>query len=387
MDNKIRKEQIQDGGDILFGIPTASVGVTELSASGSPSSSTYLRGDNTWGTPSGSGNVDSVNEQTGVVVLDADDIDDTSTTNKFTTSDEITKLSGIEASADVTDTTNVTSAGALMDSELADISAIKTLQAPDNTTISAFGAGLIDDADASTARTTLGLVIGTNVQAYDADLTTYASITPSANVQSLLGSANYAAMRGLLDLEAGTDFYSISAANAAFQPLDSDLTTIAGLTATTDNFLVSVSSAWASRTPAQVKSTLSLNNVDNTSDTTKNAASVTLTNKRITPRVGTTTSSSTPTPSGSTNDMFTVTALAADATFAAPTGTPTDGQSLIIRVKDNGTPRNLAWNAIYRASSDLPLPTITITSKTLYCGFRYNSADTTWDLIAFLSNF
>lgn len=42
------------------------------------------------------------------------------------------------------------------------------------------------------------------------------------------------------------------------QPLDSDLTTIAGLTATTDNFIVSVSSAWASRTPAQVKTTLGL---------------------------------------------------------------------------------------------------------------------------------
>lgn len=36
------------------------------------------------------------------------------------------------------------------------------------------------------------------------------------------------------------------------QPLDSDLTTIAGLTATTDNFIQSKSSAWASRTPAQV---------------------------------------------------------------------------------------------------------------------------------------
>lgn len=35
------------------------------------------------------------------------------------------------------------------------------------------------------------------------------------------------------------------------QPLDSDLTTIAGLTATTDNFIQSVASAWASRTPAQ----------------------------------------------------------------------------------------------------------------------------------------
>lgn len=44
----------------------------------------------------------------------------------------------------------------------------------------------------------------------------------------------------------------------ARQPLDSDLTTIAGLTATTDNFIVSVDSAWASRTPTQVRTTLGL---------------------------------------------------------------------------------------------------------------------------------
>lgn len=96
------------------------------------------------------------------------------------------------------------------------------------------GRALIDDADASAQRTTLGLVIGANVQAYDADLTTYAGITPSANMQSLLGAANYAAMRALLDLEAGTDFYSIAAADAAFQPLDADLTAIAGLTSAAD---------------------------------------------------------------------------------------------------------------------------------------------------------
>ena len=63
---------------------------------------------------SGGAPVDSVNGQTGVVVLDADDIDDTATTNKFTTAGDISKLAGIEASADVTDTANVTSAGAFM---------------------------------------------------------------------------------------------------------------------------------------------------------------------------------------------------------------------------------------------------------------------------------
>jgi hypothetical protein len=45
---------------------------------------------------------------------------------------------------------------------------------------------------------------------------------------------------------------------AAKQPLDTDLTTIAGLTATTDNFMQAKSSAWSSRTPAQVTADLSV---------------------------------------------------------------------------------------------------------------------------------
>jgi len=103
------------------------------------------------------------------------------------TTAERSKLTGIEAGADVTDTANVTAAGALMDSEVtnlaqvkafdsadyataaqgtkadaalpeADVDAdIKTLSLPANTTISTFGASLVDDADASAARTTLGV--------------------------------------------------------------------------------------------------------------------------------------------------------------------------------------------------------------------------------------
>jgi hypothetical protein len=51
----------------------------------------------------------SVNGSSGVVVLDPDDLDDSATTNKFTTAAEITKLSGIETGADVTDFANVES--------------------------------------------------------------------------------------------------------------------------------------------------------------------------------------------------------------------------------------------------------------------------------------
>lgn len=47
------------------------------------------------------------------------------------------------------------------------------------TTLSAYGRTLIDDADAATARTTLGVVIGTNVQAWDNDLDDLAALTHS----------------------------------------------------------------------------------------------------------------------------------------------------------------------------------------------------------------
>lgn len=52
----------------------------------------------------------------------------------------------------------------------------------------------------------------------------------------------------------GTD--ALSPSDIGAQPADSDLTTIAGLTATTDNFLQAKASAWASRTPTQVAADL-----------------------------------------------------------------------------------------------------------------------------------
>jgi hypothetical protein len=108
--------------------------------------------------------------------------------------------------------------------------------------------------------------------------------------------------------------------------------------------------------------------------------------KMIAPRSATVASSATPTPDSDAVSEYTVTALAVGATFGAPTGTPSQGQNLIIRIEDDGTTRSLAWNAIYRASSDLALPTDTVATKTMYLGFKYNSTDSKWDFLALLDN-
>ena len=59
------------------------------------------------------------------------------------------------------------------------------------------------------------------------------------------------------DTRGDVRYYTKAASDAAYQPKDADLTTIAGLTATTDNFLQAKASAWASRTPTQVATDLS----------------------------------------------------------------------------------------------------------------------------------
>lgn len=95
--------------------------------------------------------------------------------------------------------------------------------------------------------------LGTVLQPINANLTTIAGLTATTDnfivsVASAWASRTPAQVRTTLGLVIGTNV----------QAWDADLDTLAGLTATTDNFIVSVASAWASRTPAQVRTTLGL---------------------------------------------------------------------------------------------------------------------------------
>jgi hypothetical protein len=87
------------------------------------------------------------------------------------------------------------------------------------------------------------------------------------------------------------------------------------------------------------------------------------------------------TPDISAFDQYNLTAQAVGLTVAAPTGTPVDGNKLIIRILDNGTGQSISWNATYTVIGTT-LPTTTTANKMIYVGCIYNATNTRWDVVA-----
>lgn len=122
--------------------------------------------------------------------------------------------------------------------------------------------------------------------------------------------------------------------------------------------------------------------VSSTAWATERSATATLTNKRFVKRVGSTTSTATLTYDADSYDQYNLTAQAAALSLANPSGTPTEGQSLMIRIKDNGTARAITWSGTQWRALGVTLPTTTVASKTLYLGATWNGADSKWDVLS-----
>lgn len=112
----------------------------------------------------------------------------------------------------------------------------------------------------------------------------------------------------------------------------------------------------------------------------------TLTNKRVTPRMNSQTTTTSPWAWNSDSyDTQAFTALANALTINADAGTPTDGQRTIFRFEDSGVARALTWTTgatkAFRAVG-VTLPTTTVVGKVIYVGCIYNSFDSRWDAVA-----
>jgi hypothetical protein len=104
----------------------------------------------------------------------------------------------------------------------------------------------------------------------------------------------------------------------------------------------------------------------------------TLTNKRITARTGTTTSSATPTINTDNVDFYSLTAQAVDITSFTTnlSGTPSDGQTLWIAITGTAA-RAITWGASFE-SSTITLPTTTVTTNRLDVAFIWNVVSGKW---------
>lgn len=207
--------------------------------------------------------------------------------------------------------------------------------------------------------------------AYDLEFVTTSGGTEtldsfSATMQVFTGSASHTVALPTTDIPMGKLVILVNASTGVITVNSSNGSFVTALAAGGTAYVLSMAA-----TPTMAANWLALPFVTT-------SGTQTLTSKRLDPRVTSTTSASSLTPSYSTADIYVYTALAANLTINAPSGT-TNGGRIRYRFKDDGVSRTLTWNAIFRAIG-VTLPAATTAGKWMYVDTVYNSADTRWDV-------
>lgn len=102
-------------------------------------------------------------------------------------------------------------------------------------------------------------------------------------------------------------------------------------------------------------------------------------NLRVKPRVSTTVSTATLSPDIDDYNYYRVTGQTVSIAVANPTGTPLEGEGLLIEITGTAA-RAISWGTDYQANSQygLALPTTTVTTKTTFITFVWNSTLSKW---------
>lgn len=153
----------------------------------------------------------SVNTKDGEVVITPDDLDDSTTNNKFVDSGLINKLNNVEEYANVTDYDNVEAAGAVMEGDYGEHTILKADDAgfpyamalPPSTLLGRASIGDITPLTPFDVRSLLSLVPGVNVQDFSALLSLFAGLSAGANKLPYFTSSS---SMGLLDVVDPTTF-------------------------------------------------------------------------------------------------------------------------------------------------------------------------------------
>jgi len=101
-----------------------------------------------------------------------------------------------------------------------------------------------------------------------------------------------------------------------------------------------------------------------------------------------TVSGSTVTINADTTDLATVsTANVGTLTIANPTGTPVDGQKLLLRLITTAATNTLSFGAAFQGSTDISLPASSSNNKYDYFGFIWNAPALKWQMLSRVQGF